>query len=164
LPDARCALSAPFHPCPIRDFRRGRRRYVLCGTFRRTGEPVRPGVTWRPVHGARTFLGTRERMTRSSGRNPYPRNIARLEVRWWGEMIAEECSRCEPGAARSTLPAALKRPVTCTGTPGPITRLPAPQTLEARSASHSSTPAALTPCRTLSVQAPKSCSLTVTTP
>ncbi len=29
---------------------------------------IRPGVTWQPVHGARTFLGGRERPTRPSDR------------------------------------------------------------------------------------------------
>jgi hypothetical protein len=49
LPPARCALTAPFHPC-----RSVPRRFVFCGTF--------PGVTPAGrypaphVHGARTFL------------------------------------------------------------------------------------------------------------
>ena len=51
-PPARCALTAPFHPC--RGLRNASRRSVLCGTF--------PGVAPAgrypapPVHGARTFL------------------------------------------------------------------------------------------------------------
>ena len=50
LPDPRCALTAPFHPCLLTR----RRRFVLCGTF--------PGVTPAGrypapyVDGARTFL------------------------------------------------------------------------------------------------------------
>ena len=35
LPDARCALTAPFHPYPIL------RRFVFCGTFRRLTPPRR---------------------------------------------------------------------------------------------------------------------------
>jgi hypothetical protein len=39
LPEARCALTAPFHPylCP----RRGHRRFAFCGTFRRLSPPGR---------------------------------------------------------------------------------------------------------------------------
>jgi len=52
LPEARCALTAPFHPC--RALRNAARRSVLCGTV--------PGVTPAGrypaphVRGARTFL------------------------------------------------------------------------------------------------------------
>src|SRR4029077_13511630 len=53
LPDPRCALTAPFHPCCPLPFRVGE-RLVLCGTV--------PGVTPAGcypapyVNGARTFL------------------------------------------------------------------------------------------------------------
>ena len=33
LPGARCALTAPFHPCPRAALRRLRGRFVFCGTF-----------------------------------------------------------------------------------------------------------------------------------
>ena len=55
-----------------------RRRFVFCGTFRRSGE-LRPGVTWQLVQGARTFLGegSLPTSTRSSGQHvPDPCNIA----------------------------------------------------------------------------------------
>ena len=52
LPVARCALTAPFHPC--RGVRNAPRRSVLCGTFPR----VTPAGCYPApcVHGARTFL------------------------------------------------------------------------------------------------------------
>src|SRR4051812_19232533 len=50
LPDPRCALTAPFHPCLIRKIR----RFVLCGTF----PGVAPAGCYPApyVDGARTFL------------------------------------------------------------------------------------------------------------
>ena len=39
LPDSRCALTAPFHPCLI--LLRGHRRFTLCCTFRRLAPPRR---------------------------------------------------------------------------------------------------------------------------
>ena len=52
LPPARCALTAPFHPC--RGIRNAPRRSVLCGTFPRLAPA---GCYPAPlVHGARTFL------------------------------------------------------------------------------------------------------------
>ncbi len=39
-PAARCALTAPFHPCLCP--RRGHRRFAFCGTFRRRPKPT-PG-------------------------------------------------------------------------------------------------------------------------
>src|SRR6201995_5792589 len=52
LPDARCALTAPFHPCRA-DTQRTRRS-VLCGTFPRLAPAGRYPAPH--VHGARTFL------------------------------------------------------------------------------------------------------------
>ena len=52
LPPARCALTAPFHPC--RDLRNAPRRFVLCGTFPRLAPAGRYPAPF--VHGARTFL------------------------------------------------------------------------------------------------------------
>ena len=52
LPPARCALTAPFHPC--RDLRNASRRFVLCGTFPRLAPAGRYPAPF--VHGARTFL------------------------------------------------------------------------------------------------------------
>ena len=50
LPDARCALTAPFHPCLIPRCTEGHRRCVFCGTVRRSASrPSRPGVTWQPA-------------------------------------------------------------------------------------------------------------------
>ena len=40
LPGARCALTAPFHPC-LCPSRAGHRRSALCGTFRRLATPGR---------------------------------------------------------------------------------------------------------------------------
>src|SRR5208283_6056273 len=52
LPPARCALTAPFHPC--RGLRNAPRRFVLCGTFPKLAPA---GCYPAPfVHGARTFL------------------------------------------------------------------------------------------------------------
>ena len=34
LPETRCALTAPFHPCPA-----AAGRYIFCGTFRRVAPP-----------------------------------------------------------------------------------------------------------------------------
>src|SRR5262249_56804505 len=52
LPDTRCALTAPFHPC-CPPFRVGK-RFVLCGTF----PGVAPAGCYPAPHvdGARTFL------------------------------------------------------------------------------------------------------------
>src|ERR1700730_12792559 len=52
LPEARCALTAPFHPC--RALRNAARRSVLCGTV----PGVAPAGRYPAphVHGARTFL------------------------------------------------------------------------------------------------------------
>src|SRR5262249_54348056 len=66
LPQARCALAAPFHPCR-RHFPGGEalRRSGFCGTF--------PGVTPAGrypvphVHGARTFLCPRPTLLRLRG-------------------------------------------------------------------------------------------------
>jgi len=53
LPGARCALAAPFHPCP-RGMVSLRGRSVLCGTF----PGVAPAGRWPAPYsrGARTFL------------------------------------------------------------------------------------------------------------
>ena len=40
-PDARCALTAPFHPCLCLAVKRGHRRSALCCTFRRLTAPGR---------------------------------------------------------------------------------------------------------------------------
>src|SRR6185503_21353476 len=49
LPRARCALTAPFHPClPLPA---GGLFSVALSVGSRP-----PGVTWHPAHGARTFL------------------------------------------------------------------------------------------------------------
>ena len=50
LPDPRCALTAPFHPCLLRR----RRRFVLCGTFPGVAPAGRYPAPY--VDGARTFL------------------------------------------------------------------------------------------------------------
>ena len=55
LPDSRCALTAPFHPCHA--FRRTVRRSALCCTFRRLAPPrrylapcpVEPGLSSAPI-------------------------------------------------------------------------------------------------------------------
>ena len=52
LPPARCALTAPFHPC--RGLRNAPRRSVFCGTFPRLAPAGRYPAPL--VHGARTFL------------------------------------------------------------------------------------------------------------
>jgi hypothetical protein len=51
-------------------------RFVFCGTFRRNAslETIRPGVTWRSVHGARTFLGGKR--TRSRRDHPVSVHLA----------------------------------------------------------------------------------------
>src|SRR5262249_44155631 len=52
LPEARCALTAPFHPCRA-DTQRARRS-VLCGTF--PGFHTAGCYPAPFIHGARTFL------------------------------------------------------------------------------------------------------------
>ena len=63
LPAARCALTAPFHPClPLA----GHRRCVFCGTFRRLAPPrrylascpVEPGLSSTP----RLLRGSAQRL------------------------------------------------------------------------------------------------------
>lgn len=48
LPEVRCALTAPFHPCL--SLRTGHRRYALCGTFPQSAfeKTNRAGVTRHP--------------------------------------------------------------------------------------------------------------------
>jgi hypothetical protein len=80
LPRARCALTAPFHPCLFpRDEPLGHRRCVFCGTVRRaTSHPAtRPGITWQPVQRARTFLGRAPKDTRATVR---PAAITMVEI------------------------------------------------------------------------------------
>src|SRR5581483_12208231 len=64
LPDTRCALTAPFHPCcpslypfPASGGGRVGKRFVLCGTF----PGVAPAGCYPAPHvdGARTFLSRR---------------------------------------------------------------------------------------------------------
>ena len=64
LPVARWALTPPFHPClclpPLPRDARGRGRAIgglLSVALSVAPSRARPGVTWQPVHGARTFLG-----------------------------------------------------------------------------------------------------------
>jgi len=61
-PGARCALTAPFHPCHASSSRKTVRRSVLCGTFLRvtpTGRwpapcPVVPGLSSAALRPTRT--------------------------------------------------------------------------------------------------------------
>src|ERR1700747_1341653 len=54
LPDPRCALAAPFHPCRAEAPKDGGGRFVFCGTF----PGVAPAGRYPAPHvdGARTFL------------------------------------------------------------------------------------------------------------
>jgi len=54
LPGARCALAAPFRPCPRAAVRRLRGRFVFCGTFPRVAPAGRYPAPYS--RGARTFL------------------------------------------------------------------------------------------------------------
>jgi len=52
LPEARCALTAPFHPYPDCSG-----RYILCGTFRpRPLKTAARTLSGTPLYGVRTFL------------------------------------------------------------------------------------------------------------
>src|ERR1041385_3410661 len=62
----RCALTAPFHP-----YLNKSRRYIFCGTFRRTLRPARPLAGTLP-YGDRTFLS---RITGSDRPNVQPHRI-----------------------------------------------------------------------------------------
>ncbi len=56
LPDLRCALTAPFHPCRLPDVSGRPLRFVFCGTFPEVSLAGRyPAPFFR---GARTFLPT----------------------------------------------------------------------------------------------------------
>src|SRR3981189_1640269 len=66
LPQARCALAAPFHPCRTPTRRMGARRSVFCGTFPRLAPAGRYPAPH--VHGARTFLSSPPFGIGSSGR------------------------------------------------------------------------------------------------
>ena len=59
LPAARCALTAPFHPCPLAPKRN--RRFAFCGTV--------PGVSPAGRYPAPCFRGARTFLSRA-GRNP----------------------------------------------------------------------------------------------
>src|SRR5690242_7635940 len=54
LPETRCALTAPFHPCPAKLRRSEAGRFVLCGTFPGVAPAGRYPAPY--VDGARTFL------------------------------------------------------------------------------------------------------------
>ena len=54
LPGARCALAAPFRPCPRAALRRLRGRFVFCGTFPGVAPAGRYPAPYS--RGARTFL------------------------------------------------------------------------------------------------------------
>jgi len=75
LPAARCALTAPFHPCLCP--RRGHRRSALCGTFRRLAAPGRyPALC--PVELGLSSSGPRKTRQRSLlARSLRTRNPAR---------------------------------------------------------------------------------------
>ena len=65
LPGARCALTAPFHPCPPAG-EPAAGRFAFCGTFPGVAPAGRyPAPRFR---GARTFLPRRMRRRRPSGR------------------------------------------------------------------------------------------------
>ncbi len=67
-PGARCALTAPFHPCPPSPRGASRGRFAFCGTF--------PGVAPAGCYpapcfrGARTFLPRSRRKAGSEGSHP----------------------------------------------------------------------------------------------
>ena len=65
LPGARCALAAPFRPCPRAALRRLRGRFVFCGTFPGVAPAGRYPAPYS--RGARTFLYRLARQ-RPSGR------------------------------------------------------------------------------------------------
>jgi hypothetical protein len=63
----RCALTAPFHP--YLDLERYR-RYVLCGTFRRTDlNPPSRTLSGTPLCGVRTFLSPRPKTRKATVRS-----------------------------------------------------------------------------------------------
>ncbi len=64
LPEPRCALTAPFHPCcpPFRE----EKRFILCGTFPGVAPAGRYPAPY--VDGARTFLSLRPFGHDGSGR------------------------------------------------------------------------------------------------
>jgi hypothetical protein len=67
LPTARCALTAPFHPCRPPEGCRGRaRRYTFCGTFPGVAPAGRYPAPY--LRGARTFLSPHRGGERPSGR------------------------------------------------------------------------------------------------
>ena len=67
LPDSRCALTAPFHPCLIRRSRRspGHRRYLSVAL---SVGSRRPGVTWHRALWSPDFPRHPQGVTRLSGR------------------------------------------------------------------------------------------------
>ncbi len=56
LPSPRCALTAPFHPYPLSLSNRNRSGGIFSVAL--SVGSHRPGVTWHPALGARTFLPT----------------------------------------------------------------------------------------------------------
>ena len=106
LPPARCALTAPFHPC--RGKRNAPRRSVLCGTF----PGLAPAGCYPAplVHGARTFLPGNLSVPpeRPSGRLT-GRGMGAPGVAVKGRPAAWRCGRAPPwfwpGRDRRAIPA-----------------------------------------------------------
>ena len=86
-PDARCALTAPFHPCLCPTAKRGHRRSTLCCTFRRLTAPgcypapcpaelglSSDGAVW-PKPSLRGDPHSRARSKIPHGRRPGPRIV-----------------------------------------------------------------------------------------
>ena len=68
LPQTRCALTAPFHPCLPAKRVRGHRRFAFCCTFRRLAPPRRylASCPEEPGLSSATRLGDRDRLADST--------------------------------------------------------------------------------------------------
>ncbi len=113
LPGARCALTAPFHPCL---FRKEHRRSVLCGTFRGLAPPRRYLAPCPMEPGLSSTSGTRGDHPADSGlRIPCVREVPHPNEE--GLLYVDSIANISPGDARArpvsphdtSLPTSIRR-------------------------------------------------------
>ena len=110
LPAARCALTAPFHPCLCPS--RGHRRSALCGTFRRLAAPGRYPASCPAELGlsstGRPFRAPGgDSSARPSGKAPIPKRTLLVKLRRPGPVLGPAARRSAP--ASSSVPASSGR-------------------------------------------------------
>ena len=107
LPPARCALTAPFHPCrPPLLAERALRRSVFCGTFRGLAPPRR---YLAPCPAEPGLSSTAARPQRLSGRLPNEPLYARAGGGADGPQRSSGASRADAASSRTAAPSRWAR-------------------------------------------------------